>query len=160
MKSISCRLALLVGAMSVCFACHCAVAEPIELARVVSSVSLPGGKHTVVYEYAGVEYMTISPNPPGEWIPVRVSAATDAGSVRVGELACPGFEGAQCDPPQLQPIPLSRVPIAPLRTEVLPVSSSYVGGFFIDPIAAVLGATGLGLLLNGGWRHNAGLGGR
>lgn len=160
MTSMSRRASTIVVAIFACLACHDAIAETLEQARVISSTPLPGGKYTVTYEYAGIEYLTITAHPPGVRIPVRVSPATQAPGAPVAEVACADPEGAPCTVLYSRAAPSFSAPVVPTRNEVLPVSSSYVGGFFIDPISAVLGAVGLGLLLNGGWHHNSGQRGR
>lgn len=82
--------------------------------------------------------------------------AMAAGAVCLG-LACTACAAATAAPqPQRQPELGAAVPALPpapvvSRVEAFPESSSYVGGFFIDPLSAALRATGLGLLLSGDW---------
>ena len=63
------------AALSLYLGCHAAGAKALEEARVITSTYLPGGKYSVVYEYAGVEYFAISPTLPGETIAVTTDAA-------------------------------------------------------------------------------------
>ncbi|WP_454907212.1 hypothetical protein [Variovorax gossypii] len=125
------RMALATGAL--CIGVACGAAHAASQARVVSRTWLPGGKYALVYEFEGAEYMAVTADPPGAWITV----------------AQPEHEP--------EPEPVARAPALPApevaRAQAFPESSSYVGGFFIDPLAAALRATGLGLLLNGDWPH-------
>ena len=124
------RMALAAGAL--CIGMACGAAHAASQARVVSSTWLPGGKYALVYEFEGAEYMTVTADPPGAWISV----------------AQPERD------PKRDPEPFAQAPAPTVaRAEAFPESSSYVGGFFIDPLAAALRATGLGLLLNGDWPH-------
>ncbi|MGJ7614681.1 MULTISPECIES: hypothetical protein [unclassified Variovorax] len=124
MTSLFHRATTAAGALCLCMACG--MSNAAAQARVVSSTWLPGGKYALVCAFEGAEYMTITADPPG----ACVAAAAPP-------------EAAQ------QPAP----PSAPVvsRAEAFPTSSSYVGGFFIDPLSAALRATGLGLLLGGSW---------
>ncbi|WP_285414718.1 hypothetical protein [Variovorax sp. efr-133-TYG-130] len=124
------RMALAAGAL--CIGMACGAAHAASQARVVSSTWLPGGKYALVYEFEGAEYMTVTADPPGAWISV----------------AQPERD------PKRDPEPVAQTPAPTVaRAEAFPESASYVGGFFIDPLAAALRATGLGLLLNGDWPH-------
>ncbi len=124
------RMAL--AAVALCIGMACGVAHAASQARVVSSTWLPGGKYALVYEFEGAEYMTVTADPPGAWISV----------------AQPERD------PKRDPEPVAQAPAPTVaRAEAFPESASYVGGFFIDPLAAALRATGLGLLLNGDWPH-------
>lgn len=124
------RMALAAGAL--CIGMACGAAHAASQARVVSSTWLPGGKYALVYEFEGAEYMTVTADPPGAWISV----------------AQPERD------PKRDPEPVAQAPAPTVaRAEAFPESASYVGAFFIDPLAAALRATGLGLLLNGDWPH-------
>ena len=133
MTTLRQRMALVAAALWI--AAACGGAHAAAQARVVSSTWLPGGKYALVYEFEGAEYMTVTADPPGAWITV-----------------------AQSEPaPTPEPVALAPAPSLPApqvaHAEVFPESSSYVGGFFIDPLSAALRATGLGLLLSGDWPH-------
>ncbi|WP_155742716.1 hypothetical protein [Variovorax paradoxus] len=130
MNTLLQRMALAAGAL--CIGMACGAAHAASQARVVSSTWLPGGKYALVYEFEGAEYMTVTADPPGAWISV----------------AQPERD------PKRDPEPVAQAPAPTVaRAEAFPESASYVGGFFIDPLAAALRATGLGLLLNGDWQH-------
>lgn len=111
----------------------CATASAAAQARVLSSTWLPGGKYALVYEFEGAEYMALSADPPGAWVAVVPHTLATA-------------------PPAMQQTAPPTAPMAS-RAEPFPTSSSYVGGFFIDPLSAALRASGLGLLLSGNWPH-------
>jgi len=130
MNTLLQRMALAAGAL--CIGMACGAAHAASQARVVSSTWLPGGKYALVYEFEGAEYMTVTADPPGAWISV---AQPERDPKRDAE-------------------PVAQAPAPTVaRAEGFPESASYVGGFFIDPLAAALRATGLGLLLNGDWPH-------
>lgn len=121
MTSLLHRTTTAAGALCLCLACG--MSNAAAQARVVSSTWLPGGKYVQVCAFEGAEYMTITADPPG---------------------ACAGAA-----PPETARQPARpSAPVVP-RAEAFPTSSSYVGSFFIDPLAAALRATGLGLLLGG-----------
>ncbi|MFM9926436.1 hypothetical protein VLK31_25840 [Variovorax sp. H27-G14] len=117
----------------------CATASAAAQARVVSSTWLPGGKYALVYEFEGAEYMALSADPPGAWVAVSQPEA----------MAPAAPQTAPSTAPSAAP------PTAPMvsHADPFPTSSSYVGGFFIDPLSAALRASGLGLLLSGNWPH-------
>lgn len=75
MRSMIHAVAAGAAALSLYLGCHAAGAQAQAQARVITSTHLPGGKYSVVYEYAGIEYFSISPTPPGETIAVVADTA-------------------------------------------------------------------------------------
>lgn len=61
------RIALAACALCLSMACGASSAAP--QARLVSSIWLPGGKYALVYECEGVQYMTLSADPPASVAP-------------------------------------------------------------------------------------------
>ena len=131
LKPLLHRIAAATGALCLCVAFG-STASAAPQARVVSSTWLPGGKYALVCEFEGAEYMMLTADPPGAWI----------------EMPAAALDGVPAPAPASpRPAPMAS------HSEVFPTSSTYVGGFFVDPISAALRETGLGLLLSGDWPH-------